>query len=282
MPNTILKKTMVCIIALIFILTVLVPTVHSQLWMSFSNPLQQTAPSDNIVQVNLDTLLQKYTLAVTKMSTPRNPLPLDNDPINVHLPPNQVTMKVFSSTTSYFRTRLSNVSEGYEVSNGNYTGWCTDSDHTINYNTAYQVTLYSSYNQSLPTHLYHQNWSKVNYILNHKSRCSWQQVQYAILYILDFGDQGLNSEGWSVVNNAIQYGGNYVPGGGDIIAIIADAGLIVQRTVFELIVPTYNLSLSVIGMGTIEKNPNQTVYTYGQVVQLTAIPDLGWSFSHWR
>ncbi|MFO7677698.1 MAG: Ig-like domain-containing protein, partial [Thermoplasmatota archaeon] len=269
-----IKKTFVCITALIFILTAFIPAVHSQFFIGFSNQIQDPITSETSSKAKIDTLIQRYTI-------PMQPLPLDNDPPNVHLPSNPVTMKVFSSATSYFRTSLSNVPAGYEVTNTNYSGWCTDSDHYIHHNTAYQVTLYSSYNVSLPTHLYHQNWSKVNYILNNKMGCHWQQIQYAILYILDFGDQGLNSQGWSLVNNAIQNGTSYVPGGGDIIAIIADAGPTIQRTVFELIVPTYNLCLSVNGMGSINKNPNQTSYTYNQVVQLTAISDPGWSFSQW-
>ena len=88
----------------------------------------------------------------------------------------------------------------------------------------------------VPPHLYHQNWSKVNYILNHKVGTDWHQVEYAILYILNFGNQGLNTNGWTMVNDAIAYGGSYVPGGGEIIAVIADAGTTVQRTIFELTV----------------------------------------------
>jgi uncharacterized repeat protein (TIGR02543 family) len=48
-----------------------------------------------------------------------------------------------------------------------------------------------------------------------------------------------------------------------------------------LTVPTYTLSIAINGGGTVNKNPDQTLYTYGQSVQLTAAPDLGWSFSQW-
>ena len=272
---------MACITALAFICAVFIPTVHSQLGMRFSNQSQQTTTTDNTIQENENILLKKYMETNSKTIKPNNPAPLDNDPPNVHLPTSQVTMKVFTTTTSYFRTLLSNVPAGYEVSNGNYTGWCSDSAHTINLNTPYQVTLYSSYNTSLPTHLYHQNWSKVNYILNHKIGSDWHQVEYAILYILNFGNQGLNTNGWAMVNAAITYGGSYVPDGGDIIAIIADAGVTVQRTIFELIVPTYTLSVSITGQGTVTKDPDEASYTYGENVELTANPSLGWSFSQW-
>ena len=281
MRNDSIRKIMACITALAFICAVFIPTVHSQLGKGFSNQSQQTSTTENTIQEKVNIFLKKYTETNSKTIKPNNPFPLDNNPPNVHLPTSQITMKVFTTTTSYFRTLLSNVPAGYEVSNGNYTGWCSDSAHTINLNTPYQVTLYCSYNTSLPTHLYHQNWSKVNYILNHKIGSDWHQVQYAILYIVNFGNQGLNTDGWAMVNDAILYGGSYIPGGGDIIAIIADAGVTVQRTIFELIVPTYSLSISVNGDGNVAKDPNQTLYTYGQAVQLTANPAEGWSFSQW-
>jgi uncharacterized repeat protein (TIGR02543 family) len=102
-----------------------------------------------------------------------------------------------------------------------------------------------------------------------------------MLYILNFGNQGLTTNGWTMVNEAITYGGSYIPGGGDIIAIIADTGPAVQRTIFELTVPTYTLSISINGQGSVEQDPDQPLYTYSQIVQLNAIPDPGWSFNQW-
>ncbi len=275
------KKVIVLITALAFICAAFIPTVHSQMGRIALSEAPQTTTTQNVVQETITNILKIHEETIFKTSLPNTPLPLDNDPPNVNLPTSQVTMKVFSSTTSYFRTQLFNVPAGYEVSNGNYSGWCSDSAHTINTNTAYQVTLYSSYNPSLPTHLYHQNWSKVNYILNHKVGTDWHQVEYAILYILNFGDQGLNSNGWTMVNDAIAYGNSYIPDCGDIIAIIADVSPTIQRTIFELVVPTYTLSVSINGDGTVESDPAETGYTYGEVVQLTATPDPGWSFNQW-
>ena len=277
MRNTRVGVGIVFLIAFAFISIAFTPMVHSQLGTRILN--QPTIAKENNVNENI--LINKYDDSQMDTFITKKLLPFDNDPPNVHLPTSQVTMRVFTDTNSYFRTRLTNVPAGYEVTNRNYTGWCTDSAHYINLNTPYQVTLYSSYNPSLPPYLYHQNWSKVNYILNHKIGNDWHQVQYAILYIVDFGNQGLNADGWAMVNAAIQYGGSYVPGGHDIIAIIADAGTTVQRTIFELTVPTYTLTISTDGEGSVSKNPDQPDYTYGQSVQLTAIPEVGWSFSHW-
>jgi hypothetical protein len=50
---------------------------------------------------------------------------------------------------------------------GDYYGWCVDTDHTINENTNYTVNVYSSY-EALPAGLveYPENLDLVNYILN--------------------------------------------------------------------------------------------------------------------
>ena len=275
------KKIIASITTLAFICAAFIPIVHSQVSRETAPQTPQATITQNPVQKTVSTLLNTYEDTILKSTPVSNPIPLDGNPPNVHLPTGQVTMKVFSGTTSYFRTQLFNVPAGFEVANGNYTGWCSDSAHTINTNTAYQATLYSTYDISLPTHLYHQNWSKVNYILNHKVGTDWHQVEYAILYILNFGNQGLNSNGWTMVNNAIANGGGYVPDCGNIIAIIADVSPTIQRTIFELVVPSYILSTTTTGQGTVTKNPDDSVYSYGELVQLTAVPDQGWSFDHW-
>ncbi|MBE3136418.1 MAG: right-handed parallel beta-helix repeat-containing protein, partial [Thermoplasmata archaeon] len=43
----------------------------------------------------------------------------------------------------------------------------------------------------------------------------------------------------------------------------------------------YTLTISTIGSGAVIKVPDQATYHYGDVVQLSASADLGWSFSHW-
>ena len=43
----------------------------------------------------------------------------------------------------------------------------------------------------------------------------------------------------------------------------------------------YTLAVSTTGSGTVTKNPNQATYHYGDVVQLTANPATGYSFSGW-
>ena len=43
----------------------------------------------------------------------------------------------------------------------------------------------------------------------------------------------------------------------------------------------YTLTITIQGSGTVTKVPDQTTYTYGQVVNLTANPSTGWVFNHW-
>ena len=43
----------------------------------------------------------------------------------------------------------------------------------------------------------------------------------------------------------------------------------------------YSLTLNVAGSGSITKIPDQTIYHYGDSVQLTGVPAAGWYFDHW-
>jgi uncharacterized repeat protein (TIGR02543 family) len=43
----------------------------------------------------------------------------------------------------------------------------------------------------------------------------------------------------------------------------------------------YTLAVSVVGNGSVSKDPNQSIYSYGQEVKLTATAGPGWMFDHW-
>jgi hypothetical protein len=43
----------------------------------------------------------------------------------------------------------------------------------------------------------------------------------------------------------------------------------------------FTLTITIQGSGTVTKIPDQTTYTYGQIVNLTANPATGWVFNHW-
>jgi len=54
-----------------------------------------------------------------------------------------------------------------------------------------------------------------------------------------------------------------------------------NKTVTATFVQARTLTVNVVGMGTVTKNPNLTSYPNGSVVQLTATPAAGWLFSGW-
>jgi chitodextrinase len=157
--------------------------------------------------------------------------------VELHLPSTPVTMNAsYPSSQSYFDTILSNVSVGYDVQNGSYIDWCAAKEIYINPNHEYTNThLYSIYNTSMPGYLWHANWTKINYLLNHKiPNVDWKQIQYAIWYLLDYGNAGLDTDGWSMVHNASLYGENYTPTYFDIIGVIADANQTIQKQLLEI------------------------------------------------
>jgi len=50
---------------------------------------------------------------------------------------------------------------------------------------------------------------------------------------------------------------------------------------FTTVQAQYTLTVNVVGSGSFLKSPDQSTYTYGTVVQLTAVADSGWTFSQW-
>jgi hypothetical protein len=61
------------------------------------------------------------------------------------------------------------------------------------------------------------------------------------------------------------------------ITIAGNASVIANFTVTS----GYILTITIEGLGNVTIDPEQANYTYGQVVNLTAVPDLGWSLDHW-
>lgn len=148
----------------------------------------------------------------------------------LELPPDPVTMQVvYELTSSEFITTLFGVPAGYDVSNGPYPGWCIDYRNPIPINTDILVKLYSSY--CPPGHLEDDNWDLVNYLLNHKSAgADWYDIQTAIWGLINFGNPApppSDPLGQGMVANAIANGNDFVPGPGQIVAVICDP---IERT----------------------------------------------------
>jgi len=70
---------------------------------------------------------------------------------------------------------------------------------------------------------------------------------------------------------------------------LCDVGITNETTYIPIIVTNgtvllreFTLDIAIDGSGSVIKNPNQTTYPYGTMVQLTAVADSGWVFSHWE
>jgi uncharacterized repeat protein (TIGR02543 family) len=264
-------KILVYIISIFLLTIVMAPTIYA-------NSYDQQ--KSDIID---DTHIQNPKILPREKRIQYGPINYNNL-VYLNIPNLTITLNViYPGPTSYFNSTLSNVPDGYDVVNGSYAGWCIDLNTGITPGHNYSATLYNSYNTTLPSQIQHQNWSKANYIINNKLGSNPMQVQKALWYIFDFGDQGLNADGWAMVNNAALYGANFTPGLGDVIAVIID---IVppppqQLSIIEVSIPEFYLNIQTIGNGSVTINPDQTSYLYGSIINLTAQPDTGWSFDGW-
>jgi PKD repeat protein len=156
---------------------------------------------------------------------------------SVRLPTEYVTMRAEYGTTSWFDMTLSNVSTGFDVVDGSYLGWCSQRDTTMRRGVNHTVMLYSSYDPNMPELYRNNNWSKINYILNHKqgNRTILQQV---IWYYTCNCSVSLDSQAQLLVNDTDEHGLGFVPSPGETIAIIVAGIAEIQRTFLELPLPS--------------------------------------------
>ena len=156
----------------------------------------------------------------------------------INLPPGQVTMTIarYPGTNCYFDAALSDVPDGYDVTNGEYSAWCVDEDTNIYQNTYYDPVLYSSYDTENPYP--DDDWDKVNYILNHKQGTS-SDVQAAIYYFIDHEAMPTTAEGIAMVNDADANGEGFVPVTGELMAVVMWIGEAKQTTFIEVGVPIH-------------------------------------------
>jgi hypothetical protein len=55
-----------------------------------------------------------------------------------------------------------------------------------------------------------------------------------------------------------------------------------HKTVTAVFTPIeYALTVNITGNGTVTRNPDQATYHYGDIVELTAAADSGWTFDSW-
>jgi hypothetical protein len=142
------------------------------------------------------------------------------------LPSYSVIARVsYNYSKAYFITDIQGIYDPFDINNGSYLGWCIDYDHNVN-TSQKNVTLYSSYcppeNYQIPM----ENWSAVNYILNHKPRnVSYWDIQTAIWYYVNIGSSSPDptDKALGIINNVtIDNGTSFIPGFNDVIAVIIE------------------------------------------------------------
>jgi len=159
----------------------------------------------------------------------------------INLPDVTVDMVVSHwGASSYFDTTLSDVPPGYSVANGTYVGHCVDEYHYITPGTHYDITLYSTYDPSIPWPS--PNWTCVNYLINNKDPTATKnQVQSAIWKFVNGGYTGSDPKILGMINDAETNGTSFIPSGGQWIAVLCDAGSNVQKTFIEVLVPLQDI-----------------------------------------
>ena len=141
---------------------------------------------------------------------------------------------------SAYKIELADISGDVDVQDGLYNGWCVDFGTSIDEDgQPHDAQLFSSYDSNLPEHLAHENWSKVNYVINHVSEgADVVDVQLAIYRLINFGPWKWDHSYGPVdilepeysivddlVDDALLNSGSWCPGCGDKIAVICDPGV---------------------------------------------------------
>jgi hypothetical protein len=167
---------------------------------------------------------------------------IDAAPVpTVRLPSGLVTMRANNGVNSYFDLSLTGISSGFDITNGTYAGWCIQRSTTMAVHVNHTVLLYSSYDPGMPSNFSNQNWSKVNYIINHKQD-GRQSIQNVIWYYICNGPYPINdTDADAMIADADQHGSDFIPTSGQAIAIIVDVvdgEYPNQRTFLELVLPS--------------------------------------------
>jgi hypothetical protein len=148
-----------------------------------------------------------------------------------------------NAPSSFYQAALSNVPPGFIVQNGFYQGWCVDYAGGLTTNEVYKPAFLYLSHGPLPPQLENTNWDRVNYILNHKQGDSFD-VQAAIWHFIggpipdtDARFIPLSSFAANIIADADAHGAGFVPGPGQISAVILDLGTDAQTNIIEVVCP---------------------------------------------
>jgi hypothetical protein len=138
---------------------------------------------------------------------------------NARIPKESVVMNVTDGTSSYFNITLSNVSDGYHVTNGSYFGWCFEKSVQMTRDKDHQVKLCHSYDPDMPEAFRNVNWSMINYVINNKGDLSRQEIQDALWDYIN-GIEPSSSSVRSFLDDASEQGNDFQPSIGDRVAVL--------------------------------------------------------------
>jgi hypothetical protein len=187
-------------------------------------------------------------VVLTFLISTTNVIIANDSSLNIRLPPGFVTMLTKWGSNSTFEADLFNVPNGYDISNGTYSDWCVQINKEMTVNVNHTVRLYSSYDPNMPPNFRSENWSKINYVLNHKQG-NKKSIQTAIWYYINFTSYILNNESlvksgyildndfWAMIADANENGTGFVPHSGQNLAILINGVPDIQRTFIEYIIP---------------------------------------------
>ncbi len=158
--------------------------------------------------------------------------------VSLNLPTDPVLMTSWELPDDWpaaFKIGLDGIYGDFDVMNKTYPGWCVEYGVSAPEDIL-EVNLVSSYDESLPPYLADENWSKVNYILNHKQGNRYD-VQRAIWYFVNFGSWDYDYTGYppmgdsvsdnvtKMIENASLYADSWCPDPcEDVVAVICDQG----------------------------------------------------------
>lgn len=130
-------------------------------------------------------------------------------------------------------------SGSYTVSpaGNSWAGWCVDRFDSMFANSPYSVTLYSSYDSSLPSFASNPNWDKINYMLTQRHNSTsapWSGVNWSLDSNKDAFQEAVwwysdgvatgNSLSNQFIADAEAHGDNFVAHCGDFYAVILYPG----------------------------------------------------------
>lgn len=156
----------------------------------------------------------------------------------VELPPttHYVTMRATDGINSWFDMEIKDIPFDCDIANGTYLGWCAQKDIEMTRGVNHTVRLYSSYDPNMPiSYDGAVNWSKINYILNHKQG-NRDSIQKAIWHYIHLDNYSSNPDAQAMIADADQNGSDFIPKTGEVLAIIVEGTETIQRSFFEYVI----------------------------------------------